>query len=301
MTQSDEITVVRPEPWNCIPNVEDLGGKNCLVKIYPGAGAGGLIELPMRQFVIGREEQCDLDLSDPDVSRRHAVINPTDDGFVINDLGSTNGTFVNDEAIQERLLVAGDFVRIGAHIMKFLSSDHIESQYHEAIYSLMVSDGLTGARNRRHFLEALEKELARSRRHKRPLSLAMIDLDHFKRINDSFGHLVGDNVLREFAHRVSNLVREDEVFARYGGEEFAVLLGEATVDAALLFAERVRKRIAERPFQIGDQNLTVTVSIGIGYTPGGEGIRTDELIQRADRQLYEAKRTGRNRVCCSHH
>src|SRR5690606_7130003 len=183
----------------------------------------------------------------------------------INDLGSTNGTFVNDEAIQERLLVAGDFVRIGAHIMKFLSSNHIESQYHEAIYGMMVSDGLTGASNRRYFLEALEKELARSRRHRRPLALAMIDLDHFKRINDSFGHLVGDNVLREFAQRVRHLVREDEVFARYGGEEFAVLLDEATAERAAQFGERVRERVAESPFLIGEQALTITVSIGIGF------------------------------------
>lgn len=296
MGNSDENTVVRTDPWNCIPSADELGGKNCLVKIYPAAGAGGLIELPNASFVIGRDMTCDLDLGDKDVSRRHAVIEPTDEGFVISDLGSTNGTYVNGEAIGHKLLVAGDFIRVGGHIMKFLASDHIESQYHEAIYSMMICDGLTGARNRRHFLEILEKELARSRRHVRPLSLALIDLDHFKRVNDTFGHLVGDNVLREFAHRVSELVREDEVFARYGGEEFGVILDEATVEMAKRFAERVCRKVAEVPFTVGEEKLQITVSIGIGHTPGGERISVEEILQRADRNLYLAKHRGRNQV-----
>lgn len=281
-----------PGPATTVP------GKNCLVPIYPPGTAGGLIELPPRPFVIGRDPICDLVLTDAGTSRRHATIQLKNGRFVIADLGSTNGTFVNNAMVSEQPLVAGDFIRIGGHIMKFLASDHVEAQYHEVIYSLMITDGLTGIHNLRYFHDALEKELARSNRHRRPLALAMIDIDHFKRINDTHGHLVGDDILREFCERVHSLVRRDEVFARYGGEEFVVVLDEATPGEAREFGERLRCIIADAPFAVEAEVIPVTISVGIAHTDGQRELSAAQLIAMADEKLYEAKRAGRNRVAC---
>jgi diguanylate cyclase (GGDEF)-like protein len=258
-----------------------------------------LIELPPRPFVLGRDPNSDLVVTDAGTSRRHASITWQNGRFVIADLGSTNGTFVNNLPIREKALAAGDFIRVGGHVMKFLSSDHIETQYHEVIYSLMITDGMTGVHNQRYLLEALEKELARSSRHRRPLAVCLIDIDNFKQVNDSYGHLAGDDVLREFCDRVRTLVRRDEVFARYGGEEFVVVLDEATREEACQFAERLRQKVADAPFAVDAEAIPVTVSIGIAHTDGRHPVTAAQMIARADEKMYEAKRTGRNRVVCA--
>ena len=272
-------------------------GQSCLVKIYPPGSAGGLLTFPDKTFMIGRGTECNLDIEDSAVSRRHAAIEKGNNGaFIIIDLGSTNGTYVNDVRITRHELKDGDMVRIGSHIMKFLSSANIEAQFHETIYSMMVSDGLTGIHNRRFFLESLERELARSQRHRRPLALVVFDIDHFKSINDTHGHLAGDAVLRELAHRIQSAIRKDEVFARYGGEEFVVILPEATRDKAMIFADRLRGIIADRSFDVNSISINVTISLGVSCIMGEPDVNASTLIARADQNLYSAKQAGRNRV-----
>lgn len=279
------------------PQLANPTGRACLVKIYPAGFGEGLIDLPPHRFIVGRGQDCHLTLNDSAVSRQHAYIEPRAGNYMVVDMGSTNGSYVNDELVEKKLLVSGDLVRIGKHIMKFLSCDGIERHYHETIYSLMINDGLTGVHNKRFFREALDRELVRSQRHQRPLSLVMFDIDHFKSINDTHGHLAGDAVLRELCNRIRPAIRKDEVMARYGGEEFAVLLPEATAADARKFAERVRQLVANEPMKVNAISIPVTISIGVAETMGDTPITADELIEQADKFLYEAKRSGRNRVC----
>jgi two-component system cell cycle response regulator len=270
----------------------------CLVRIYPAGQGHGLLRLPRRSYIIGRNNvSVDLDLADPSVSRTHARIDHVDGEFHIVDMQSTNGTYVNDKPVTRQRLRGGDYVRFGSTIYKFLSSDHVETQFHETIYAMMITDGLTGIHNRRYFVETLDRELIRSIRHHRPLSVAMFDIDHFKNVNDTYGHLVGDMTLRQLCARISSTIRKEEVFSRCGGEEFGVILPETTPEAAVLFGERIRKLVSEEPISAGDWRISITISIGIGHTNGDPPTTADELMAEADKQLYRAKSEGRNRVC----
>jgi diguanylate cyclase (GGDEF)-like protein len=216
--------------------------------------------------------------------------------FVLDD-GSTNGTYVNEEQIaREQLLNNGDRIKIGPSILKFLSGADAEAKYHEEIYRMTIVDGLTQIHNKRALFEALEKELMRARRYERDLSLLMFDIDFFKRINDQYGHLAGDHVLRELARVVQERIRREEVFARYGGEEFVILLPETPLPGAAALAENLRARVANHAFVFQGERIPVTVSIGTALLGENDKVAAD-LIQRADEKLYEAKRGGRNRVC----
>ena len=269
----------------------------CVVHIYPsGPNMGRRYPLSnVSGVLIGRSSDCSIQIDDHSVSRRHARIDPTPEGFCASDLGSTNGTFVNDTPCQRQLLKDGDYVRVGNCIYRFLAGGNIEAEYHEEIYRLAIIDGLTEIPNKRYLLEFLNRELARSGRHARPLSVLVFDIDHFKQINDTHGHLCGDYVLRELAQRLRDVIRAEELFARYGGEEFVMVLPETTLEDAKVVAERVRGLIADQPFRFDEQTFPVTISIGVAATRG-ETIDPVELIQKADDRLYEAKRSGRNRV-----
>ncbi|MBI4184049.1 MAG: diguanylate cyclase [Proteobacteria bacterium] len=170
------------------------------------------------------------------------------------------------------------------------------AQDREVLEGLALRDPLTGLLNRRGFEARLAEEVGRCRRYGRPLSLAMLDLDHFKKVNDTYGHPVGDEVLAAVAARLTAGMRGNDIAARYGGEEFIVLLPETTAEAALTVAERLRRRLAETPVATAaGRALPVTVSIGVAAFPGvGEG--AEALIAAADRALYAAKEAGRNRV-----
>ncbi len=214
--------------------------------------------------------------------------------MTVIELGSTNGSYVNDVPIAERTLREGDLLRIGNAIFKFLTGGNVESQYHEEIYRMTIIDGLTQAYNKRYFLENLERELARCTRHGRPLSLLLFDIDHFKAINDEHGHLTGDFVLRELARRVKGRVRRDEILARYGGEEFAVILPETSRENAMKVGEDLRNIVAGSGFDFEGDQVPVTISIGVSTTQ--TEVPMDQFIRIADENLYKAKRSGRNRV-----
>lgn len=269
----------------------------CLVHIYPtGMGMGTRYTLSDQPLVIGRGNECEVRISDNSVSRRHARIQPTADGYYAVDLQSTNGTFVNDVPAAMCKLKDGDYLRVGNCIYRFLMGGNVEAEYHEEIYRLTIIDALTDIHNKRYFLDFLDRELARSSRYDRPLSLVMIDIDCFRAINEQLGHLGGDFTLRELAARIKGNVRKEELFARYGGEEFAVVLPETNVEGASTLAERLVAVINSKEFQYEDRTYQVTISVGVSTTQGEKDITPLELIRRADEKLYQAKREGRNRV-----
>jgi diguanylate cyclase (GGDEF)-like protein len=270
--------------------------RSFLVQIYPLNAGYGLVELPPEKFVIGRDANCDLVIIDDSVSRKHAAIESTTDGFLLVDEGSTNGTFVNDVKVDRRALAAGDRFRVGGHIFKFLADDDIEAQYHECVYSMATRDGLTTAFNKRYLLDALQRSITECERRVRPLALIMLDVDHFKAVNDTYGHLAGDEVLLGLCQRLRDSLRKDEILARYGGEEFAVLVPETTLDDARMLAERLRAVVEAGTFTTNQGEIRVTVSIGLSGLLGGTSLTPVDFIAEADRNLYAAKTAGRNCV-----
>lgn len=271
-------------------------GTVCLVEVY-GANLGRKYDLLSEVVTIGRDPENTIVLESDSVSRRHARIEKANEDWYIVDLGSTNGTYVNDTLIQPRAkLVSGQFIKIGDSIFKYLNGDNIESAYHEEIYRTVVTDGLTQVANKRALGEFLEREVARSRRHNRTLTVLMMDLDHFKMINDTHGHLTGDVVLKEVAAVVKARIRKDELFARYGGEEFVCVLPETDLAAAKTLAEEIRESIEQHIIIFEGQELKVTVSIGAVEFDARRHQTTADLLMEADRNLYVAKNNGRNCV-----
>jgi diguanylate cyclase (GGDEF)-like protein len=273
-------------------------GRACLVIIH-GRPLGHRLFLEEKDLTIGRSETTQVRIEDQSISRRHARLFKNPAGrWCIKDLKSTNGTFVNGKQVEETVLKDGDLIHIGNTVLKYLSGANIEQRFYEEIYRLTHFDALTQAFNQRFFLRTLEQELNRCRRYRRPLSLAMIDLDRFKKVNDRFGHLAGDEVLKETAGLIRRHTRNTDFFARYGGEEFALIFPETDRNQARLICEKLRKVIESHDYAVGDRPLRLTVSIGLAtveddtkdWTPG-------EFIASADAKLYEAKRNGRNRVC----
>ena len=190
----------------------------------------------------------------------------------------------------------GDFIKIGRTIFKFLTGGNIENAYHEEIYRLTTIDGLTQIFNKRYFLDTLEREVARSHRYRRALSLVMFDIDHFKKVNDGYGHLAGDYVLKHLAQTVRAKIRREDCFARYGGEEFAIVLPEIDNGNCLPFAEKIREIVEKTDFKFENARIPLTISMGIATVDPELGDAA-AIIKRADERLYEAKASGRNRVC----
>ena len=273
-------------------------GNDCLVVIYTKEPTllGRRFVLDSSPMRVGRGVENHIILEGDSVSRRHAHLEQRVGGWWCVDDGSTNGSYVNDEQImRESRLGNGDRIKIGPTIFKFLSGEDVESQYHEEIYRMTIIDGLTQVHVKRYLLEQLDKELMRARRHARDLSFLMLDIDHFKKINDRHGHLAGDYVLKEVARLLSQRIRRDETLARYGGEEFAIVLPETTLEGARALAEGLRERVEQSRFAFQGEIIRVTISIGGAMVEESDRTSLD-LIQRADDKLYEAKRAGRDRV-----
>lgn len=266
-----------------------------LVVIY-GLDLGRKYDLDKPTVVIGRSSKSDIQIDQESISRSHAKLVNDGKAVLVRDLGSTNGSYVNDQLVDECALRNGDFLKIGRTIFKFIAGGNIESQYHEEIYRLTTVDGLTQIFNKRYFLDTLEREISRCHRYGRDLALIMMDIDHFKQINDSYGHLAGDYVLKQIASVVHSKIRREDIFSRYGGEEFVILLPEITGKAALVTAEKVRKLVEKHRFRFEDQDIAVTLSLGVS-TLSAEVRDSQEFIRQADTKLYEAKNAGRNRSC----
>jgi diguanylate cyclase (GGDEF)-like protein len=269
----------------------------CLVIIYATdkSQLGKKFPLTQDEITIGRDASNTIVLDSDNVSRRHCRVWWQKGALMAADQGSTNGTYLNDAEIKEQALRNGDLIKVGSHIFKYLSGGNVEALYHEEIYRLTIIDGLTQTNNKRYFMEFIEREMARCHRYNRALSLIMFDIDHFKKINDEYGHLAGDYVLRELSHQVMQKIRKEECFARYGGEEFCLVMPEAPRENVIFFAEKLRKLISEHEFTFENRRIAVTVSLGVAeMTP--ELQVPQQFIKKADTLLYEAKRGGRNRV-----
>lgn len=252
---------------------------------------------PGSSLILGRGESTDIRLADiSSVSRRHARLRYQSQTVSLEDLGSTNGTHVNDRRIEEQtVLRSGDRFQIGAVHFKFLQERDIENAYHRAIHDLVVRDGLTQIANKRRFEEEADREVGRARRYGRPLSLILFDLDHFKLVNDTHGHLCGDFVLKEIVRVTRSLMRREQVFARVGGEEFAILTPEARIKGAQVLAERVRTKIARHELRHREASFHVTCSFGVAELEA-EMKSPQDLYEAADQALYRSKKAGRNRV-----
>jgi diguanylate cyclase (GGDEF)-like protein len=273
-------------------------GNDCLVVIYTKEPTllGRRFVLESSPIRIGRGAENHIVLEGDSVSRRHAHLEQRTAAWWCVDDGSTNGSYVNDEQImREARLDNGDRIKIGPTIFKYLSGQDVEAQYHEEIYRMTIIDGLTQVHVKRYLLESLDKELMRARRHERDLSFQMLDIDHFKKINDVHGHLAGDHVLKEVARLIQQRIRRDEVLARYGGEEFAIILPETNLQGASALAEGLREKIEQSRFVFQGETIRVTISIGVAMLAADDRTSMD-LIKRADEKLYDAKRAGRNRV-----
>lgn len=280
----------------------------CLV-VISGGELGKKHDLPQGMTILGRSSRADIRIHEESVSRTHASIESDGEELLIQDLNSTNGTYVNDRPVQDRVLRDGDLVRVGRILFKFLSGTNVEAAYHDEIYRLTTTDGLTQTLNKRAFLGTMEKELSRSLRYQRELSLVMLDIDHFKSVNDTHGHLAGDHILRQCAQRIERCIRQGDLLGRYGGEEFILLLPEVAKAQAVGTAERIRTAVAEEPFLFGATEIPVTLSLGLADIQEyllGAGVDSQDLpshdpdpfqlIKLADERLYQAKTEGRNRV-----
>lgn len=286
-----------------LPNLEsELRARRSQVHAYlvvlQGTNVGEMYKIEGPETVIGRAMTVQVRLNDDGISRRHCRVLQAEGHVVIEDLGSANGTLVNGELVQRRTLADGDKIRLGATTMlKFTYQDKLDETFQQQMYDAALRDGLTHVYNKKFFLDRLETEFAYAKRHKTKLSLVMFDVDHFKRVNDTYGHLAGDAVLVSIASITQSLVRTEDVLARYGGEEFAVICRGIPLLNASIVGERIRATVEETPIEFQGQTLHVTISAGVAALPESDVETGQALVAQCDEALYEAKRMGRNRVC----
>ncbi|MBX3258425.1 MAG: diguanylate cyclase [Labilithrix sp.] len=266
--------------------------------VLQGTNVGEMHKIDGPEVVIGRAVSATVRLNDDGISRRHCRVLSIGGQVIIEDLGSANGTLVNGEMVQQHALKEGDKIRLGATTtLKFTYQDKLDESFQQQMIDAALRDGLTRTYNKKFFQDRLETEFAYAKRHKTMLSLVMFDVDYFKRVNDNYGHLAGDAVLVHLARITQATIRTEDVLARYGGEEFAVICrGIALLNAGVL-GERLRARVEQENFDYQGTRLPVTISVGVAALPEANVALASELVRDADSALYEAKRSGRNRVC----
>jgi diguanylate cyclase (GGDEF)-like protein len=265
--------------------------------VVAGANAGETFRISLPELVLGRAPNVAIRVLDDNASRRHARLFRSGQDLIIEDLGSANGTLVNGEKITRSVLKDGDKIGIGSTtILKFTYTDIIDEAFQQRMYEAALRDGLTKAYNRKYLNDRLPTEVTFARRHRVDLTLLIVDIDHFKRVNDTLGHLAGDAVLSAVAGVLQGALRSEDVLTRYGGEEFAVLCRDTSPEQAVVIAERLRVGVESAPIAFDGKSVPVTISAGVGSRSLGADT-PEELVAMADQALYEAKRSGRNRVC----
>lgn len=268
----------------------------CALVRMDGPEAGRSYELAAEITTIGRLPDNDIVVEESSVSRNHARIIRKGSAYFIEDLGTRNGTFLQGVFVQSAELHPGDSVQVGSGVVfSFQHLDNSQLALMRRLYESSTCDGLTGVINKKHFQYRLAGEVAYSRRHDTELGLLMLDIDHFKRINDEYGHPAGDTVLCQVASCVAKQLRAEDMLARVGGEEFAVLLRGISLEGCAALAERLRASVEGLVCRIPGHSLSVTISLGCASLRGAD-VTAHVLIALADERLYEAKRLGRNRV-----
>ncbi len=268
--------------------------------IFIGKDAGKRHALKPGTTTIGRSSQADITIDDDWASRVHCALDWKGQDFEIEDRDSTNGTYVNTLKITRTQVPPGVPIQVGHSLMKIELKNEAELQLERNLKRSAFIDGLTGIFNRQYFMKRAEEELAYARRHLSQVGIIMMDIDHFKLVNDTFGHQMGDFVLNRFASIISTSKRPEDVFARYGGEEFIIMpRGELSKEGMHLHCERLRRTIEDSEFAFGETRVRVTISLGFHLAVmgnGGQQPSLDELIGKADEALYRAKELGRNRT-----
>jgi diguanylate cyclase (GGDEF)-like protein len=280
---------------DAIPSAMPVCDRGTLTMVS-GTEAGSVYRLGPTT-VVGRSLDCQIKIHESGVSRRHALITQSGETeYFVQDLGSRNGTTVRGRPVTRARLTDGDRIGVGPVFFRFALADETEEMALKRRYEFSIVDGLTGAMNRKHFDDRLIGELAFAKRHQALVSLIFIDVDHFKRVNDRYGHQAGDTVLRRLAAVLRSTLRVEDVFARYGGEEFAIIARGIDTAKALSFAERIRILVEKSQFIHKTMPLSVTVSIGVASLGDCRDASVDQLVSLADSRLYVAKASGRN--CC---
>ena len=289
----DEATTLIQRPTD---DLETL--RTAYLIVIAGSEIGKMYKVSESEMVIGRSVNAAIRIVDEGVSRHHAQLLSSADGNIsLLDLESTNGTFCNGDKVARQTLNDGDKIQIGTTtILKFSMQDTLDEDFQRRQYESATRDALTGCYNRKYFVERMATELAFAQRHKKPLSLAIMDVDHFKKFNDTYGHQTGDFVLKSVAEVVQEAIRLDDILSRYGGEEFVVIMRATNADEAFIAAERWRRKIEAKVFESEGLELKVAVSIGVSTTSGEDDVTEEELIEKADNYLYRAKENGRNRT-----
>jgi diguanylate cyclase (GGDEF)-like protein len=266
--------------------------------VLDGPIMGARFRLTRLPAVGGRDDECSIILPDDAVSGRHFEVFASDSGrLLLRDLNSLNGTIVNGAYVSEHVLEVGDRLLIGHTPLRFVVHTSAEEELLQSLETRATHDPLTGLANRSYFDQRLEDEIAFMERHGTLLTLMLADLDHFKRVNDTYGHTTGDRVLVRVAATLKSCLRAEDVLARVGGEELAVILRQTAQMGAVALAERMRHAVELSAVQHGAHRVTVTISTGVATAVGGCGIKGPGLFELADTQLYKAKNEGRNRVC----
>jgi diguanylate cyclase (GGDEF)-like protein len=299
-SSSHELAEVETERTLSIP-VPEVDARATLTVIC-GSGAGRVVALNHRDTVLGRAPTVDLSFDDTAISRAHARIGFHSDAYVLEDLGSTNGTLLRGMRVTKAMLASGDRFQLGPNVvLRFAVIDRLERDMLVRLVESSTRDPLTGAFNRSFLAERIEAELSYAQRHGTKLAVLMADIDHFKTINDTHGHGAGDEVLRCVAHEMGRSLRAEDVLARYGGEEFAILARAATRLDVYRLAERVKDAVAALEVKMADDTVAcVTISIGIArLLERPETCTAAELLRLADVRLYKAKSAGRNTICMS--
>jgi diguanylate cyclase (GGDEF)-like protein len=268
--------------------------------VMTGNMTGYSIKIEAERTLIGRSPDCDISLYEIDLSRKHAeIIYQKNNSIQIIDLNSVNGTYVNGKKIQRCELEDGDHIRFGTNtIIKFSMHSELDELFHRRLYENSILDGLTQIYNRKFFEERLSHEFSFAMRHNTPLSLLMLDIDHFKPINDNYGHPTGDHVLRIVAQTIDHLLRKEDTLARYGGEEFAVIARNIMPTQAAILGERIRSTIEHLIITtLSGVQVQITISVGVATMHKLEPYQSHHnLLQEADSRLYLAKQRGRNQV-----
>jgi two-component system, cell cycle response regulator len=278
--------------------IESPTEKQPYILFLAGPMVGKIHMLAQGDTLVGRGKDCGLCVNDARVSRQHVNIHIDGTIAYARDQGSTNGTFINGEKQAEAVLQDGDKLQLSSNtIFKFALQDQQENVFHKELYKMAVVDALTGIHNKRFFMERLKEELSHAKRGGRELSLLMMDIDHFKQKNDTYGHLAGDMVLSSVAKNLQGIIRTEDILARYGGEEFGVILRGTGEDDAAALAERMRASVAAAKFVYESQPIPVTISIGVATLDADRPFPTPEaFIEAADKSLYASKEGGRNCV-----
>jgi two-component system, cell cycle response regulator len=282
------------------PQASPTGGvkrDRAYLVVLAGASVGEMYKVEGDKTVIGRGQKAQVRLLDDGISREHAQVVIEGSKIFLEDLGSTNGTFCNGLKVDRRELCDGDKILVGSTtILKFTYHDNLDEIFQKQMYESALRDGLTKAFNKKYFTDRLESELTFAVRHSSALALVMFDIDHFKKVNDTYGHQAGDYVLSDMSTLLTTTLRAEDVFARYGGEEFAVICRGIDLSQAQIVAERMRKAVEKYRFVHEGTVIPVTISVGVSGLPDPAVKDASDLVSRADKALYQSKHGGRNRV-----